>query len=204
MLAHSRASEPSLAKSSVSRAARLCKPGVAGSNPVTSTNFFSDCKTLTEFISSPTPRFSCTLCTNCARMGLLQRDCAHWSRHQSVSGRRCYLIGSTVELFQGFALHLRILLEDLRIALAKHLGYPLIGYAASTQPRGISGTQVVNPKVGNLCASKCSAGNCRRDRVDEDRSSNGVYLLRSASVKLVSWSLAESRFRKVRRRGSLW
>src|SRR6202035_3183996 len=38
----------------------LCKQGVAGSNPVTSTNLFSDCKTLTEFISSPTPRFSCT------------------------------------------------------------------------------------------------------------------------------------------------
>jgi hypothetical protein len=38
----------------------LCKQGVTGSNPVTSTNFFSDCKTLTEFLASPTPRFSCT------------------------------------------------------------------------------------------------------------------------------------------------
>jgi hypothetical protein len=37
----------------------LCKQGVTGSIPVTSTNFFSDCKTLTEFIFSPTPRFSC-------------------------------------------------------------------------------------------------------------------------------------------------
>src|SRR5713101_7039047 len=29
-------------------------------------------------------------------------------------------------------LHLRILLEDLRVALAKHLRYPLIGYASGT------------------------------------------------------------------------
>jgi hypothetical protein len=38
----------------------LCKQGGTGSIPVTSTNLFSDCKTLTEFISSPTPRFACT------------------------------------------------------------------------------------------------------------------------------------------------
>ena len=31
----------------------LCKQGVAGSNPVTSTNFFSDCKGFPRFISAP-------------------------------------------------------------------------------------------------------------------------------------------------------
>jgi len=67
-------------------------------------------------------------------MRLWQRGCAHWSR-QIVSGLWCYFVGSTVELFQSFALHLQlhlgILLEDLRVALAKHLSYPLIGYSSS-------------------------------------------------------------------------
>ena len=64
-------------------------------------------------------------------MGLLLGDCAHWSSRQNVSGCRSYLVGSTVELFQGFTLHpqlhLRILPENLRVALAKHLNYPHIG-----------------------------------------------------------------------------
>jgi hypothetical protein len=41
------------------------------------------------------------LCANCARMLLLHRYSAHWSRHQSVSGCRCHFVGSTVELFEG-------------------------------------------------------------------------------------------------------
>src|SRR4029077_10491938 len=51
-------------------------------------------------------------------------------------------------------LHLGILLEDLRIALAEQLRYPLVGYASCAQPSGIRGAQVVNPKVGNLCPSQ--------------------------------------------------
>ena len=82
----------------------------------------------------------------------------HWSRHQSVDDNRHHFVGSTIELFQSFAvhlqLHLRILLEDLRVALTKHLSHPLIGNASSTQPLGIRGTRVVNPKVGNLCSSQ--------------------------------------------------
>ena len=31
----------------------LCKQGVTGSIPVTSTNFFSDCNALVRFISAP-------------------------------------------------------------------------------------------------------------------------------------------------------
>jgi hypothetical protein len=38
---------------------------------------------------------------------------------------------------------LGILLEDLRVALAKHLGYPLIGYSSGTQPSGICGAKVI-------------------------------------------------------------
>ena len=96
-------------------------------------------------------------------MRLLQRDCANWSRQQNVRGHRCYFVGSTVELFQRFALHLQlhlgILLEDLRVALAKHLSYPLIGYSSGTQPCGIRGAEVVNAKVGNLCSSKSFSPN---------------------------------------------
>jgi hypothetical protein len=48
------------------------------------------------------------------------------------------LVGVPVDLFQRLALHLkfhlRILLEDLRVALPKQLGHPLIGYAASAEP----------------------------------------------------------------------
>ena len=35
----------------------LCKQGVAGSIPVTSTNFLTDCKRLSGFISAPVPTF---------------------------------------------------------------------------------------------------------------------------------------------------
>jgi hypothetical protein len=63
------------------------------------------------------PLRSITLSPDCARMGLLYRDCAHCNRHQNISGRRCHFVGSTVELFQGLALHRQfhfgILLEDL-------------------------------------------------------------------------------------------
>src|SRR6266851_2936847 len=93
------------------------------------------------------------LCTNCARMRLLRHDCAHWSRTS-----RHHFVRPTVELLQGFALHLqlhlRILLEDLRVSLAKHLSHPLIGYPAGAQPRGIRGSKVVDPEVGNLGPSK--------------------------------------------------
>jgi hypothetical protein len=40
-------------------------------------------------------------------------DCAHWRRHQIVCG--CcwhHLVGSTVELFRSFALHLQFLLGN--------------------------------------------------------------------------------------------
>jgi hypothetical protein len=47
----------------------LCKQGVRGSNPLTSTIFLSDCKTLTRFTSIPISPFWFLLCTNCARMG---------------------------------------------------------------------------------------------------------------------------------------
>jgi hypothetical protein len=89
---------------------------------------------------------------------VLQGDCAHWRRHQSISGYRCHFVGPTIELYQCFALHLQlhlgILLEDLRVTLAEHLSYLLIGYPSGTQPCGIRGAEVVNPKVGNLRSSK--------------------------------------------------
>jgi hypothetical protein len=47
----------------------------------------------------------------------------------------------------------------LRVGLAKHLSYPLVGYASSAQSCGIRGAQVVNPKVGNLCSPKSFSPN---------------------------------------------
>lgn len=59
-----------------------------------------------------------------------------------------------VELLQSFALHLqfhlRILLEDLRVSLTKHLGHPLVGYAAGTEPRGVGRAEVVKAKIRYL------------------------------------------------------
>jgi len=53
-----------------------------------------------------------------------------------VRMRTCFfsrhLVGTAVQLLQSFALHLqfhlRILLEDLRVSLAKHLRDPLVRY----------------------------------------------------------------------------
>ncbi len=77
--------------------------------------------------------------------------------------------GSTIQLFQSLALHLqlhlRILLEDLRVGLAKHLRYPLVGYSSGTQPCGVRGAKIVDPKVGNLCSSKSSSPNCLERRL---------------------------------------
>jgi hypothetical protein len=60
-------------------------------------------------------------------------------QHGCVESRRAlrrHLAGLTIHLFQSFALHLqlhlRILLEDLRVALTKHLRYPLVGCSSGT------------------------------------------------------------------------
>jgi hypothetical protein len=54
------------------------------------------------------------------------------NRHrQHGSHRALTFVGSPIDLYQCFTLHLqlylRILLEDLRVALAEHRSYPLIG-----------------------------------------------------------------------------
>jgi len=86
-------------------------------------------------------------------MGLLHRDCAHWSSQQIISCR-CHFIGSAIQLFEGLALHLqlhlRILFEDLRVGLAKHLRYPLVGYSSGTQPCGVCGAKIVRAIGANL------------------------------------------------------
>jgi Tfp pilus assembly protein PilF len=55
--------------------------------------------------------------------------------------------------------HLGILLEDLRVSLAKHLRHPLIRYASCTQPRGIGGAKIVDAEVWNLRPPKSLAPN---------------------------------------------
>ena len=117
-----------------------------------------DSKVLSNFISTPALDFWPRPCTNRALIRALHHDRAH-----SFTRRRSHLAGSAVELLQGFALHLQfhlgILLEDLRVSLAKHLRHPLIRYAPSTQPRGIGGAKVVDAEVWNLCAPKSFAPN---------------------------------------------
>ena len=52
-------------------------------------------------------------------------------------------------------LHLRILLEDVRVALSKQPNHPFVGHAAGAQSRCVSRAQVVDPKVGNSSSPKC-------------------------------------------------
>jgi len=73
-----------------------------------------------------------------------------------------------VELLQSLALHLqfhlRILLEDLRVALAKHLCDPLVRYAAGTQPRGIGRAEIVNAKIRYLRTPQRGFPSCLESR----------------------------------------
>jgi len=70
----------------------LCKQGVAGFDPGHVHQF---CLIAMHLPDSPLPQ-SLRFGSNCARMRLLQCDCAHWCRQQNVRGHRCYFVGSTV------------------------------------------------------------------------------------------------------------
>jgi hypothetical protein len=66
------------------------------------------------------------------------------------------LVGLLVDLLEGLALHLklhlRVLLEDLGVALPQPLRDPFIGNAAGTEPRRLGGTQIVDAEIGYLGA----------------------------------------------------
>jgi hypothetical protein len=122
-----------------------------------------DSKALSDFLPVPTHglvaltvHLPCiySIRANC----LLDHDRAH-----SLHSHRSYFAGSAVELFQGFALHLqlhlRLLLEDLRVTLAQHLSHPFIRHSSSTQPRSITGSKVVDAEIGDLCPPKRLAPN---------------------------------------------
>jgi hypothetical protein len=51
-------------------------------------------------------------------------------------------------------LHLRILLEDLRIALPEQLCYLFVGHAAGAEPGGVCRSEIVDTKVSNTCPAK--------------------------------------------------
>src|SRR6266567_3885387 len=108
-----------------------------------------DSKVLSNFISTSTLDFWPRPCTNRALIRSSHHDRAH-----SITSRRGHLAGSPVELLQSFALHLqfhlRILLEDLRVSLAKHLCHPLVGHATGAEPCGIGRAEVVKAKILNL------------------------------------------------------
>ena len=87
--------------------------------------------------------------SNCAKYISLNHRCARIQRH---------FISLADNFLQSFSLHLqfhlRITFEDLRVPLAKQPCHPLGGYAARTEASGIRGSQIVNPKVRNLCSSE--------------------------------------------------
>src|SRR5208283_6140421 len=78
-----------------------------------------------------------------------------WFRIRTCSA---WFASPAVQLCQRFALHLelhlRILLEYLRVSLPYHLRHPLVGHAARTQPRGERGTKIIEPEIPNLSLPK--------------------------------------------------
>jgi len=72
-----------------------------------------------------------------------------------------HLIGLAIELLQSLALHLQfhleILLEDLRVSLAKHLRDPLVRYPSGTEPCGIGRAQIVMRKYGTWARRKAAS-----------------------------------------------
>ena len=88
-------------------------------------------------------------CAKTARRISLDHCCASIHRH---------FVRLTVNFLLRFSLHLqlhlRIPLEDLRVALAKQLRHPLVRHAARPQAGCIGGPQIVDPEVGDLGAAK--------------------------------------------------
>jgi hypothetical protein len=92
-------------------------------------------------------------CIYRALMRSIDRD-----RANSFGNHRGHFAGAAVKLLQSVALHLqlhlRVLLEDLRVTLAQHLSHPFVRYSSCTQPSGIGGSKVVDSEVGDLCPPK--------------------------------------------------
>src|ERR1035438_1392867 len=92
-----------------------------------------DSKALSNFTTTPIDDFRPRPCTNRALIGSLHHVRAHF-----LPTRRGHFAGPAIEGAQSFVLHLqlhlRILLEDLRVSLAKHLCHPLVRYASGTEP----------------------------------------------------------------------
>src|SRR6266480_4916046 len=111
-------------------------------------NCFIHSKALPNF--TPNPSHLLPHCAKLCQILLLNRSCARFQRH---------LVGLTVHFLQGLSLHLqfhlRILFEDLCVALSKELCNPLVDDTACTEPRRIGGAQVIDPEVGNSCAFQC-------------------------------------------------
>jgi hypothetical protein len=68
-----------------------------------------------------------------------------WSLLIGCASSDSHFVDYTVEFLQGFSFHrqlqLRVLFEDLRIALSKQLPDPLVFRDARTEPRSICGVE---------------------------------------------------------------
>src|SRR5262249_9668599 len=84
----------------------------------------------------------------------LSQNTANSSARLSQNSRR--LVRRAIELLQRLGLHLqlhlRVLLEPLRVALPKKLRHPFVGHAASAQPCRVRRAQVVDPEERHLRA----------------------------------------------------
>jgi len=72
-------------------------------------------------------------------------------------------VGPSIDLLEGLAfhleLHLQILLEHFRIALAKPLGHPLVRHAAGAEPSSVRRAEIVNPESTEY---SYASGSCDR------------------------------------------
>jgi len=111
-----------------------------------------DSKVLSNVMTTPMDDFRPRPC----QIRSLHHDCANW-----FTTRRQHFARPVAELLQSFALHpqfhLRILFEDLRVSLAKHLSRPIPGTLSGSYPPATAGRSpggsVVLARFGNASLS---------------------------------------------------
>jgi len=105
---------------------------------------FTDFKAFAPVRKLRKPTFGPSLCQNCVKIPLAG---------PLLCQNSCHFTGSAIDFVQRFPLHLqlhlRILLEHLRVALPKHLDDPLVCHASGTEPCCVCRAQVIEPEIWN-------------------------------------------------------
>ena len=101
------------------------------------------------------PTFYPSLCQNSVKTPVARTLLCQNSRH---------FVGPAIDFVQRFPvhlqLHLRILLEHLRITLTKHLGDPLIRHASGAKPCCVGGSQIIEPEIPDSGAFQSLSPGC--------------------------------------------